>query len=197
MVGGDGRVAVEHLDSIGCRPEVLIRNPRRHRSDRPGPAGSVPRLLSAIAGAVGAGCRGVCSGGFTGGRPQRSGEVHRLSTWSATSNSHGFPSCCAQATWRRVEAMASPLLSRARIERASHVRRHRSTLRQLDRRWLERGGWRTTLEFRENHIRSIEGRLLGTESMWVAEAEFEGRVIAAIERSESRAWARLVSIASA
>jgi len=52
------------------------------------------------------------------------------------------------------------------------------------------------LEFRENHIRSREGQLLGTESMWVAEAEFEGRVIAAIERSESRAWSRLVSIAS-
>jgi hypothetical protein len=93
--------------------------------------------------------------------------------------------------------MASPLLSRARIERASYNRGHRSTLRQLDRRWLERGGWRTTLEFRENHVRSIEGRLLETESMWVAEAEFEGRVIAAIERSESRAWARLVRIASA
>jgi hypothetical protein len=29
MVGGEGRVAVEHLDSIGCRREVLIRNPRR------------------------------------------------------------------------------------------------------------------------------------------------------------------------
>jgi hypothetical protein len=132
-----------------------------------------------------------------GGRPQRSGEVHRLSTWSTTSKSHGFPSCCSQAIWRTVEAMASPLLSRDRIERASHIRWHRSTLRQLDRRWLERAGWRTTLEFRENHIRSNGGRLLGTESMWVAEAEFEGRVIAATERSESRAWARLMSIASA
>ena len=136
-------------------------------------------------------------GGFKGGCPQRSGEVHRLSTWSATSNPHGFPSCCSQAIWRTVEDMASPLLSSARIERASHNRRHRSTLRQLDRRRLERVGWRTTLEFRENHSRSIEGRLLATESIWVAEAEFEGRVIAAIEHSESRAWARLVSIASA
>ena len=132
-----------------------------------------------------------------GGRPQLSGVVHRLSTWSATSNPHGFPSCCSQAIWRTVEPMASPLLSSARIERASHNRRHRSTLRQLDRRRLERVGWRTTLEFRENHSRSIEGRLLATESMWVAEAEFEGRVIAAIEHSESRAWARLASIASA
>ena len=96
-----------------------------------------------------------------------------------------------------MESVASPLLSRARIERSSHIRRHRSPLRQIDRRWLERGGWRTTLEFRENHSRSVDGRLLATESMWVAEAEFEGRVIAATERSESRAWARLVSIASA
>ncbi|MFT4774113.1 MAG: hypothetical protein ACI83Y_001642 [Candidatus Azotimanducaceae bacterium] len=93
--------------------------------------------------------------------------------------------------------MASPLLSSARIERPSHNRRHRSTLRQLDRWWLERTGWRTTLEFRENHSRSLEGRLLATEPMWVAEAELEGRVIAAIERSESRAWARLASIATA
>jgi len=44
-------------------------------------------------------------------------------------------------------------------------------LQQSDRRELERAGWRTTLEFRENNVRGRDGRLLQVEEIWHAEAE--------------------------
>jgi hypothetical protein len=44
-------------------------------------------------------------------------------------------------------------------------------LRQPDRRSLELDGWRTTLDYRENHRRGRDGRLLGVSSLWYAEAE--------------------------
>ncbi|NND74985.1 MAG: hypothetical protein HKN44_08265 [Ilumatobacter sp.] len=76
-------------------------------------------------------------------------------------------------------------------------RRHRASLRQLDRDLLERSGWRTTLDFRENHVRSESGELLEIESVWVAEAEHVGShgVIGAHGRSESRVWAELAAAA--
>ncbi|HEY4333425.1 MAG TPA: hypothetical protein VGM78_12670, partial [Ilumatobacteraceae bacterium] len=43
--------------------------------------------------------------------------------------------------------------------------------RQPDRHALECAGWRTTLEYRENHVRSEDGRLLTVEPQWTAEAE--------------------------
>ena len=76
-------------------------------------------------------------------------------------------------------------------------RQHRSMLRQLDRRALERAGWRTTLEFRENHVRLDSGQLVDVESLWLAEAERDGTVISATARSESRAWSRLERAAHA
>ena len=46
-----------------------------------------------------------------------------------------------------------------------------------ERRQLERAGWRTTLDYRENHVRSLDGRLLRVEPVWVAEAErYDGQV---------------------
>jgi hypothetical protein len=61
----------------------------------------------------------------------------------------------------------------------------------MDRRALERAGWRTTLEFRENHARLDDGQLIDVEPMWVAEAERGGVVIDTVARSESRAWSQL------
>jgi hypothetical protein len=61
------------------------------------------------------------------------------------------------------------------VQRSSTiVRRHRqhgAVLQQADRRDLERAGWRTTLEFRENNIRGRDGTLLQVETIWHAEAE--------------------------
>jgi hypothetical protein len=74
---------------------------------------------------------------------------------------------------------------------ATRRRRHRSTLQQLDRRALERAGWRTTLEFRENHVRLGNGQLIDVEPFWMAEAERDGVVICASARSESRSWSLL------
>jgi hypothetical protein len=87
--------------------------------------------------------------------------------------------------------MARPFIS-SRTS-APRRRRHRSTLRQFDRRALERAGWRTTLEFRENHVRLGDGQLIDVEPFWTAEAERDGVVISASARSESRAWSRLQS----
>lgn len=39
------------------------------------------------------------------------------------------------------------------------------------RRWLERRGWRTTLDYRENVIRDSTGRLILVEPVWCAEGE--------------------------
>jgi hypothetical protein len=40
-----------------------------------------------------------------------------------------------------------------------------------DRRALERAGWRTTLDYRENHVRGRDGTLLEVVPVWTAEAE--------------------------
>lgn len=40
-----------------------------------------------------------------------------------------------------------------------------------DRRWLERAGWRTLLEYGEDHERGADGVLLAVRRRWIAEAE--------------------------
>jgi hypothetical protein len=50
-------------------------------------------------------------------------------------------------------------------------RRHGVRLEPADRRALERAGWRTTLEYRENHVRGRDGTLLEVVPAWTAEAE--------------------------
>ena len=56
-------------------------------------------------------------------------------------------------------------------QRLLRQRQHGAILEQADRRELERAGWRTTLEFRENNVRGRDGRLLRVEEIWHAEAE--------------------------
>ena len=51
------------------------------------------------------------------------------------------------------------------------ARQHGAVLQPPERRDLERAGWRTTLDYRENHVRSVDGRLLRIEPVWVAVAE--------------------------
>jgi hypothetical protein len=58
-------------------------------------------------------------------------------------------------------------------QRLLRQRQHGAILQQADRRELERAGWRTTLEFRENNLRGRDGRLLQVEEIWHAEAERE------------------------
>ena len=67
-------------------------------------------------------------------------------------------------------------------------------LEPQSRRELERAGWRTTLDFRENHVRGLDGRLLRVEPVWMAEAErYVGHVeVASAEGSSAdEAWERL------
>ena len=59
-------------------------------------------------------------------------------------------------------------------------RRHTSSSPDPDRRALERRGWRTLLDYREDHIRDDDGVLLVVLPRWTAEAEQpNGRVVAA------------------
>jgi hypothetical protein len=67
-------------------------------------------------------------------------------------------------------------------------------LEPSSRRRLERDGWRTTLDFRENHVRGLDGRLLRVEPIWIAEAErYDGHIeVASAEGSTAEeAWEQL------
>jgi hypothetical protein len=68
-------------------------------------------------------------------------------------------------------------------------RRHGVFLEPQSRRELERAGWRTTLDFRENHVRGLDGQLLRVEPVWIAEAErYVGDVeVASAEGSSAEA----------
>jgi hypothetical protein len=83
-------------------------------------------------------------------------------------------------------------------------RQHGAVLQQPDRRDLERSGWRTTLDYRENLIRGRDGRLLQVEPVWHAEAERSDRArhgsgpsergvdfITATAESVDAVWSRL------
>ncbi len=80
--------------------------------------------------------------------------------------------------------------------RRSNVRArlHGAVLQPSERRDLERAGWRTTLEFRENHVRGLDGRLLRVEPVWIAEAErydHEIAVASAEGSTSDEAWSKL------
>lgn len=80
------------------------------------------------------------------------------------------------------------------LRSTGHYRRHGVTLEPADRRALERAGWRTTLEYRENHVRGRDGRLLEVVASWTAEAErFDGAflVVSAEGNTADEAWAEL------
>ena len=56
--------------------------------------------------------------------------------------------------------------------------RSRTSLPHRDRRALERDGWRTLLDYREDHIRDVDGVLVAVVPRWTAEAEHaDGRVV--------------------
>lgn len=79
---------------------------------------------------------------------------------------------------------------------AARPRRHGRLLEPADRRTLERAGWRTTLDYRENHVRGLDGRLLRVEPVWTAEAErFDGQVSVAVATAPTaeEAWAALAA----
>jgi hypothetical protein len=74
------------------------------------------------------------------------------------------------------------------------ARRHGTVLQPAARRDLERAGWRTTLDYRENHVRGLDGQLLRVEPVWTAEAErFDGPLVvaSATGRSSEEAWSNL------
>lgn len=79
-------------------------------------------------------------------------------------------------------------------ESTRRPRRHGVVLEPTDRRALERAGWRTTLDYRENHVRGRDGKLLEVVPVWTAEAErFDGALIVAAASGSTAddAWAAL------
>lgn len=53
-------------------------------------------------------------------------------------------------------------------------RPRRPAVEHHDRHALERAGWRTLLEFRENVVRDRDGALVAVDPLWVGEAERHG-----------------------
>jgi hypothetical protein len=85
-----------------------------------------------------------------------------------------------------------------RTERLGRFHRRHGAEIADDRRLLEAAGWRTTLEYRENHVRARDGRLTQLRVVWRAEAEREGWggeertvVVAATAATVERVWSRL------
>jgi hypothetical protein len=79
-------------------------------------------------------------------------------------------------------------------EPARRPRRHGACLEPIDRRELERAGWRTMMDYRENHVRGRDGRLVEVQPIWIAEAErFDGAMVIASARGTTmeEAWAAL------
>lgn len=78
------------------------------------------------------------------------------------------------------------------------MRRHRTRprLHHLDRQALERAGWRTLLDYRENHVRGEDGTLLEVCPRWIAEAELvRGAVTVSVASATAptidEAWKRV------
>jgi hypothetical protein len=79
------------------------------------------------------------------------------------------------------------------------LRRHASAQaddRSEDRSLLERTGWRTTLDYRENHRRDLDGVLTEVEPRWRGDAERSGPngnliVFSAVGPTPSAVWRRL------
>jgi hypothetical protein len=77
---------------------------------------------------------------------------------------------------------------------AGYPRRHGPVVEPEDRRQLERAGWRTTIDYRENHVRGRSGQLLEVEAIWTAEAErFDGQLTlaTAVAATPDDAWREL------
>lgn len=85
--------------------------------------------------------------------------------------------------------------------RAEWPRRH--GVNQLDDRiMIERAGWRTTLDYRENHRRDSDGALVDVDGHWRGEAERVGPegdalVFVVVGPSPTSVWRRLRSEATA
>jgi hypothetical protein len=85
-------------------------------------------------------------------------------------------------------------MSLSTLQSTRRPRRHGVSIEPADRRALERSGWRTTLDYRENHVRGRDGRLLEVVPTWTAEAErFDGELVyaSACGATADEAWARL------
>lgn len=67
----------------------------------------------------------------------------------------------------RMQTVAHPTDRRRRRHRAAAA----PPILHSDRRTLELAGWRTLLEYRENHVRDQDGTLLAVLPQWTGEAE--------------------------
>ncbi len=103
---------------------------------------------------------------------------------------------------RMLSRMARRRWPGARPDRPAAVpggRRPHGAVQHGDRRELERAGWRTTLDYRENLVRDRGGRLREVQVVWRAEAERESPggggpvVVWARGSTVDKVWSRLRS----
>jgi len=82
------------------------------------------------------------------------------------------------------------------VGRAPRPLRRHASAQADDRSLLERTGWRTTLDYRENHRRDLDGVLTEVEQRWRGDAERSGPngnviVFSAVGPTPSAVWRRL------
>lgn len=77
--------------------------------------------------------------------------------------------------------------------RRRHSGADRRAIPHNDRRTLEQAGWRTLLEYRENHVRGEDGTLLAVVPQWTGEAEREAPISTRSSRA-IRASAQVLSV---
>lgn len=81
-------------------------------------------------------------------------------------------------------------------KRTAGIRRRHGFTVPFDRDQLERSGWRTTLDYQENHTRRRDGRLDQLQAVWRATGERlepDGAVlvVTASAHTGAEAWAKL------
>jgi hypothetical protein len=97
----------------------------------------------------------------------------------------------------KMERMLHPIdLRRNPPGRAQRARRRHGASQPDDRALLERTGWRTTLDYRENHRRDADGVLAEVEPRWRGDAERSGPdghviVFSAVGPTPTAVWRRL------
>ncbi len=89
-----------------------------------------------------------------------------------------------------------PAGQRRVVGRAPRPLRRRASAEADDRSLLERTGWRTTLDYRENHRRDLDGVLTEVDPRWRGDAERSGPngnviVFSAVGPTPSAVWRRL------
>ena len=133
----------------------------------------------------------------TGASTRNGGEFTRLALWQLTGALREDGLMLHPIDPRRTPSADSHgVASRGVVGRPPRPRRRHASDQADDRSVLERTGWRTTLDYRENHRRGLDGVLTQVEPRWRGDAERSGPdgsvvVFSAVGPTPAAVWRRL------